>query len=263
MPNVENVSVGKPAVSGAVFNAPVGTSLPASTTAALAAAFKALGYVSEDGVTNSNSLTTEQIKAWGGDVVAVPQSEKNDTFQLKLIEATNTDVLAVVFGPDNVIGDLAAGLTVKANADELPETSWVIDMILRGGAAKRVVIPRGKISEIGDVVYKDNEVIGYDLTITALPDASGNTHYEYIKRTASGSVTLDKTSATVAAGSDVTITATTTPSGGTVKWSTSDSDVATVTGGVVTGVAAGDCIITARVQETGAVAACAVTVTGA
>ena len=193
-----NVSVGKPAVDGAVFSAPIGTALPTSTSATLNAAFDDLGYVSEDGVTNSNGLSTEQIKAWGGvtnsnglsteqikawggDVVAVPQTEKTDTFQLKLIESSNPDVLSIVFGSANVSGSLAAGLAIDVNAKELPERSWVIDMILRGNVAKRVVIPRGKISEIGDVVYKDNEVIGYELTITCLPDTSGNTHYEYLK----------------------------------------------------------------------------------
>lgn len=181
MNNASNVSVGKPAVEGAVFNAPLGTTLPTATGAALDAAFKAMGYVSEDGVTNSNGLSTEQIRAWGGDVVAVPQTEFSDTFQLKLIETTNVDVLAVVHGADNVTGTLAAGVAINVNSGELPESCWVIDMILRNGTAKRVVIPRGKISEMGDVVYKDDEVIGYELTITCLPDASGNTHYEYLK----------------------------------------------------------------------------------
>lgn len=262
MPNAENVSVGKPAVAGAIYNAPAGTTLPASTSASLASAWKSLGYVSEDGVTNSNGISTEQIKAWGGDIVAVPQTEKTDTFKLKLIEACNADVLAVVFGSANLAGAISTGLAVDVNSKELPETSWVIDTIMRGGAAKRIVIPRGKISELGDVVYKDNEVIGYELTITCLPDDSGNTHYEYLKKTAAGTVTLNKSSLTVAAGSTGSISATTSPSGGTVKWSSDDTDVATVTGGTVTGIAAGSCIVTARVVETGAVAHCAVEVTG-
>lgn len=179
--NAENVSVGKPAVAGAVFNAPSGTSLPTSTSASLNSAFKDLGYVSEDGVTNSASLSAEQIKAWGGDIVAVPQTEKGYTVKLKLIEATNTDVLGVFYGTDNVSGTLADGITVNVNAKEVPETAWVIDTILRGGAAQRLVVPRGKISEMGDVVYKDNEVIGYEVTISCLPDSSGNAQYIYTK----------------------------------------------------------------------------------
>ena len=116
---------------------------------------------------------------------------------------------------------------------------------------------------MADVVYKDDTAIGYGVTLTCMPDASENTHYEYIKGPQTGTVSLDKSTATVAAGSTTSITATTSPAGGTVKWATADSDIATVTGGVVTGIAAGSVVISARVVETGAVAYCTVTVTGA
>lgn len=179
--NSANVSTGKPKIGGAIYYAPEGTPLPTDAVSNLNASFENLGYVSEDGLTNANSITSENIKAWGGDIVNSTQTEKGDTFAFKLIEVIRVAVLKAIYGSDNVTGELDTGIQVKANAKEIKAASWVVDMILNGSTLKRVVIPRGKISELGDIVYKDDEAIGYEPTIEALPDTDGNTHYEYIK----------------------------------------------------------------------------------
>lgn len=178
---VSNVTAGKPLIGGAFYIAPVGTTLPTATTGALNEAFVPLGYVSEDGLTNANSPETDAIKAWGGDTVLTIQNEKADTFSCTFIEALNINVLKMIYGSDNVTGSLSAGITVKANSAELDEWSIVCDMTLRGGVAKRIVIPQGKVTEIGEISYTDTDAVGYEATITAMPDAQGNTHYEYIK----------------------------------------------------------------------------------
>ena len=172
-----NVSAGKPNVSGAVWVAPKGTALPEDTTSTLTG-FTCLGYCSEDGLTNATNMESETIKAWGGDTVLSIQTSKEDTYQFTLLEVLNPEVLKFIYGTSNVTGTTA--ITVKANNTDLVEQSIVIDMVMRGNAAKRVVIPAAKISEVGDIVYSDSEAVGYEVTVQCIPDASGNTHYEYI-----------------------------------------------------------------------------------
>lgn len=180
MSDATKVSTGKPAVSGSIYRAPIGTLLPTDATTAMNEAFKSLGYVSADGVTNSNSPESDNIKAWGGITVLSVQTKKPDTFKLTLIESLNVEVLKAIYGESNVT-DTEGEISIKVNADEQVSASWVIEMLLKGKKKKRIVIPSASITEIGDIVYKDDEAIGYEITLTAVADEEGQTHYEYIK----------------------------------------------------------------------------------
>ena len=153
MPNTKaNVTTGRPKTAGSVYRAPAGTAVPTDATTELAVAFKAMGYISEDGVANGRSADTETIREWGGDAVYESEDNVQDTFKFKMIETLNPEVLKGVHNDANVSGTLAAGITVKVNGDEHESAAWVIDMIMRGGVLKRICIPDAKISEISDIV---------------------------------------------------------------------------------------------------------------
>lgn len=182
--NAQNVTAGKPKVGGAIYRAPLGTTCPTSATEALDAAFVNVGYISEDGLVNSNSATSENIKAWGGDIVLTTLTEKPDTFQFTLLEAMNPEVLKAVYGDANVTVDGSGDITVHANSSQQPDCAWVVDMALKDNTLKRIVIPDAGVSSVGDITYADGSAVGYQTTISAMPDENADTHLEYIHKVA-------------------------------------------------------------------------------
>lgn len=176
-----NVSTGKPNISGAVYVAPLSTTLPTDATTALDAAFVCLGYVSEDGLENNNELDVSEIKAWGGNIVYRSLNGLDDTFSLSLIESENVDVLKNVYGDANVTVDANNNVTINIVAEDPQEKIWVFELAMRGGRAKRIVIPDGAVTARETITYNDSDAVAYGITVSAYPDSTGKTHVEYLE----------------------------------------------------------------------------------
>jgi hypothetical protein len=158
------------AVTGAVYAAPVGTAAPTAHDSALDVAFVDLGYVSEDGVTETRDRSTEQIRAWQQSaLVREVVTDSSITYDLTLIETSEAVVElfygATADGTDGQI-DIDPGTTGGVQ-------SFVIDVI-DGSSTIRTYIPRGEITAVGDQVYAAGEAVGYPITITAY-DSAGTT----------------------------------------------------------------------------------------
>jgi hypothetical protein len=176
--NSNNVRTGRPNVGGAIFTAPAGTAIPTDATSPLSADFIELGYASEEGITNTVTTENNAVTAWGGDEVLNEITSRSEEFNFKLIE-TSTETLKEVYGAENVSVD-ASGTAVLHNARTLAERVHVYEMLMGAGKIKRIVVPRVKTTELGEVVYNGSDPVGYELTLAALPDAVGNTAYEYL-----------------------------------------------------------------------------------
>jgi len=153
------------AVDGVIASGPLTATAPTDAVAPLAtgaSGFTDLGYVSEDGVTETNSQTVEQIRAWQkAAVVRSTVTEGEVTFAYTLIQ-TNADTLAEYYGA-TVAAD---GSIVVDPTRERPHRKYVVDVI-DGDELIRTYVPDGQVTEVGDQVFQNGAPIGYECTVTA------------------------------------------------------------------------------------------------
>lgn len=154
------------AVTGAVYIAPTGTTAPTDATTALDAAWKGVGYISEDGVKESNDTETEEIKAWQNSDIVRKTITKNETsYQFTMIE-TNAASLGLFYGKTIATGDkqhVIGGATSGKFAA-------VIDVIDGNNVVRRFV-PQAEVTERGEVTFSASDAVGYEVTLTAYPDS--------------------------------------------------------------------------------------------
>lgn len=174
-----NIGAYSPKVTGGVFVAPKGTELPVSVTEQLSSEFVSLGYVTEDGVTEAVSRDVEKKKAWGNQTVKILTTDHTVEYSLSLMETANLAAMKTVYGEDNV-EQKADGSVVMLNADELPEQVIVFDMLDKSSKiGKRIVVPAGKVTELGDTTYVHSDTTQFEITIEAMDDEKGNKSYIY------------------------------------------------------------------------------------
>lgn len=144
-------------VTGAVHMGPAGTSLPKSLRDPLDEDLRTLGYLSEDGV----SIQTISTKRGN---------------RFKYTEAHFTVLGEVDPGGLTQRRSLLDRILVALRLKRPPGNSWAFQ-IKDGGRHVIMTIPRGAVSDIGDVVYSRGEVLATNLVVRTWPDRGGNSIY--------------------------------------------------------------------------------------
>ena len=180
--STKNVSYGKFLSGGYFFLAPAGTALPTDNTTTLNAAFLNMGFLGDDGVNFSDSSSTENAYDANGDSIATSQGEIEKTFTVTFREIKK-DSLSVLYGSDNVTD---ANGTIKV-IDKGPNATTyvgVFEIRLKDGRKWRRIVPQCQPGELGDQAIVYNELVGREITMTALLDAtSGGYYIDYIDST--------------------------------------------------------------------------------
>jgi hypothetical protein len=170
--NAANVRV---AISGAFMVADLGTALPTTAADTPNMAFKDAGYISEDGITQTIDSDTTDIKAWqNGDVVRTIQTSHKVTLQLTMLETTA--LTNKIYYADSE----ASATAVKVAGKQAPHQTVILD-VLDGDKVIRLCAPDAQVTERGEITYKNEEAISYNVTLTCYPDSKGVKLYKYLK----------------------------------------------------------------------------------
>lgn len=168
--NAKQVSV---AVNGQIARVPEDLEITGVETALTGATI--YGYASEDGVSISNESSTDFISAWqNSDRVRVTTSESSATYTFTLIQ-NSKDQRELWFKGDE---DADTG-KISWKPSAILVARFVIDYFDSGyGDAGEIlvgrhVINRGYVTEVGEITLAAGDAIGYEITITAMPDSDG------------------------------------------------------------------------------------------
>lgn len=158
------------AVTGVVMVGPTTAAAPTLTTS-VTTGYGDLGYVGEDGVTESVSTTTKPIKAWqNAATVRRVVTDGEYTLKFVLIESSKA-VIEAYYGATATSAATEGSIAVVPTSTG-GNKSFIVDVV-DGAEKKRIYVALGEITERGEIVYKNGEPIGYPITITGYPTETG------------------------------------------------------------------------------------------
>lgn len=168
-------------INADVYVAPLGTTAPTDVATAWAAAWKVVGLLSEEGMTEAREDDSTDHYAWGSILIRTTRSKHKRSFVVAVLEDGLT-----------VQGIVNPGSTSVTSAGPTPPAGTVTRTIrvpgvniqafgfqfADGTVTRRIAIPRGEVVEVGDVTYSDADLYMRELTINVLPASDGTLYTE-------------------------------------------------------------------------------------
>lgn len=183
------VSLGKFKVGGYAYWAPAGTTLPTDSATALPSAYKLLGYLSEDGLTNTTDTDATEIKDANGTTVMKIITSYAESYQFALLEVLRAESAKLRYNSDAVTGT-DKSMTIKHQMPSDEDFVLVFEIAMSGDVKDRLVIGNATRAEFGDRQVHAGDPQVYDITVSANDMGSGVTAIEHVGIAASRSVAV-------------------------------------------------------------------------
>lgn len=172
-----NSELARLGVTGALYVAPLGTTAP-TDLGAWGTGWVDLGYISDDGVTESVSEDRQDFTPWQESTpIRTDVTSSTLTFQATLWESkaatislyyrvSEADMTVTGTAPNEVVSFSQSGKPARDTR------AFGIDVV-DGTYHRRIILPFAEVTDRGDITYKSDTLIGYDVTITAYPGSDG------------------------------------------------------------------------------------------
>lgn len=181
--NSANVSTTRGVQGGYIFRAATTATGPSSYNWTPSTGWECLGYIPEDGFTESvssdDSTTLRDINL---DIVDEAAGSYTETLEVGLMEIA-ANPLKAIYGSQNVT-DSAGLLKVEHNWGKSDETMQYALLLLLKNDRKWVKhIPQAKVTERGDFTGNKTTAASRTITLTYLNDSTGKGCIDYIEST--------------------------------------------------------------------------------
>lgn len=181
-PNAARVGAsGKAYVAPTTVTAPVGINTQTGTSPNFTytpihwVGFFDLGLISDDGLTESLDSSREEWTPWGYLAPVRSQiTKETTTFKFTCWES-NINVLSLRYrSPISAFTQYnAKEVQLSQTQNTAPDLRAFGFDIVDGTNVFRYVIPLGEVTDVGDVTYKSNDIVGHEFTVTAHPGSDG------------------------------------------------------------------------------------------
>ncbi|MER7733673.1 phage tail protein [Streptomyces erythrochromogenes] len=165
--------------NGGGWVADLGTAAPAGPLTQPASPWLPLGAISDDGLVQGFDEESQEYTPWGFTSPFRTQITKSlRTFKLTAWETARTTVQSLQYRiPIADLTPVGGKTTFAETASPTPDRRAFWFIVLDGDISRGFYVPQGEISDRADVTHKQDQMAGFEWTITAYPDEAGNTVY--------------------------------------------------------------------------------------